>query len=39
MLKKIMFVLVLALSASTVTSVASADNPWPLCYPCPGDGN
>ena len=35
MLKKVLFVLILALQAAAVTNVASADWPWPLCAPCP----
>jgi hypothetical protein len=34
MLKRIFFVVMLALQAAAVTSVASADIPWPTCYPC-----
>jgi hypothetical protein len=34
MLKRILFIVMLALQATAVTSVASADWPWPDCYPC-----
>jgi hypothetical protein len=37
MLKKIAFIAVLALQLAAVTSVASADLPFPTCGPCPGD--
>ncbi len=37
MLKKIVFAAILALQFAAVTSVASADLPWPICGPCPGD--
>jgi hypothetical protein len=35
MLKRLFFILMLALQAAAVTNVASADWPWPLCAPCP----
>jgi len=38
MLKKVLFILALALQVAAVSTVATADNPWPVCYPCPGDG-
>ena len=34
MLKRILFVLMLALQGAAVTGVASADGPWPQCFPC-----
>ena len=34
MIKKMLFVLILALQLAAVTNVASADWPWPTCYPC-----
>lgn len=34
MLKKMLFVLMLALQTAAVTNVASASWPWPLCMPC-----
>ena len=34
MLKRIFFVVMLALQAAAVTGVASADLPWPECFPC-----
>jgi hypothetical protein len=37
MLKRILFVMLLALQAATVVSVATADSPFPECAPCPGD--
>ena len=39
MIKKAFFVLLLALQAAAICSVATADNPFPVCYPCPGDVN
>jgi hypothetical protein len=36
MLKRIVLIALLALQTVAVTSVASADLPWPQCYPCPG---
>ena len=35
MLKKIVFVVILALQCAAVCSVATADMPWPTCGPCP----
>jgi hypothetical protein len=37
MTKKLFFVLLLAIQAASVVSVASADIPMPTCLPCPGD--
>jgi hypothetical protein len=37
MLKKALFVLILALQAAAVCNVSVAENPWPVCLPCPGD--
>ncbi len=37
MLKKIVFAAILALQFAAVTSVATAEGPWPTCGPCPGD--
>lgn len=35
MLKRLLFVMMLAFQAATVVSVAKADVPMPVCYPCP----
>jgi hypothetical protein len=35
MLKKMLFVLMLALQATAVTGIATAEFPLPLCFPCP----
>ena len=35
MLKKIIFAALLALQFAAVCGVATADLPFPLCYPCP----
>lgn len=35
MLKKVLFVLILALQAAAIVNVAVADSPFPNCYPCP----
>lgn len=35
MMKRIFFVLFLALQAAAVTGVASAHLPWPTCGECP----
>jgi hypothetical protein len=37
MLKRLVLAAILALQFAAVCSVASADLPWPKCYPCPGD--
>jgi hypothetical protein len=34
MIRRILFVVVLALQAAAVTNIASAEWPWPLCAPC-----
>lgn len=36
MIKKTLFVLMLALQLTAVATVASADPDWPLCFPCDG---
>jgi hypothetical protein len=38
MLKRILFVAILALQAGAVVSVASASQPYPVCLPCPDGG-
>ena len=35
MLRKLLFVAILALQAAVVCNVATADYPWPICPPCP----
>lgn len=37
MLKRLVLAAILALQFAAVTSIATADMPWPKCYPCPGD--
>jgi len=37
MVKRLVFVAILALQLFAVTSVATADSPWPCCLPCSGD--
>ncbi len=39
MLKKIAFAAILAIQFAAVASIATADAPWPLCYPCLTDGS
>jgi len=38
MVRRILFVTILAIQAAAVCGVASADNPFPTCLPCP-DGH
>lgn len=37
MLKRLVLLAILALQTAAVCNIASADLPWPICYPCPGD--
>lgn len=36
MAKRILFACVLAVQLMMVASVASAEQPWPCCFPCNG---
>lgn len=35
MIKKVLFVIVLALQAAAIVNIAVADSPYPNCMPCP----
>lgn len=37
MLKKLVLAAILAIQFAAVCDVASADIPWPDCYPCPAN--